>query len=87
MISSLLYKLCCVNVCFEMTSDRIAAYKAFRKALTSAPLLLHPDYSCPFKLYVDACMDGLGAALHQVQIINDKPVEGPIFSITRKLKD
>ena len=32
-------------------------------------------------------MDGLGAALHQVQIINDKPVEGPICFISRKLKD
>ncbi|MBW0563775.1 hypothetical protein O181_103490, partial [Austropuccinia psidii MF-1] len=29
---------------------------------------------------------GLGAALHQVQIINDKPVEGPICFISRQIK-
>ncbi|MBW0565434.1 hypothetical protein O181_105149 [Austropuccinia psidii MF-1] len=30
--------------------------------------------------------DGLGAALHQVQIINDKPVEGPTCFISRQIK-
>ncbi|MBW0523614.1 hypothetical protein O181_063329 [Austropuccinia psidii MF-1] len=38
------------------------------------------------KLYIDASGDGLGAALHQVKIINDKPVEGPICFISRKIK-
>ncbi|MBW0531708.1 hypothetical protein O181_071423 [Austropuccinia psidii MF-1] len=42
--------------------------------------------SFPFKLYTDACGEGLGAALHQTQIINDKPVEGPICFISRQLK-
>ncbi|MBW0528343.1 hypothetical protein O181_068058 [Austropuccinia psidii MF-1] len=56
------------------------------KALTTAPLLLIPEFELPFKLYIDASGDGLGAALHQVQIINDKPVEGPICFISRKMK-
>ncbi|MBW0559479.1 hypothetical protein O181_099194 [Austropuccinia psidii MF-1] len=30
--------------------------------------------------------DGLGAALHQVQILNDKPVEGPICFISRQIQ-
>ncbi|MBW0499153.1 hypothetical protein O181_038868 [Austropuccinia psidii MF-1] len=30
--------------------------------------------------------EGLGSALHQVQIINDKPYEGPICFISRKIK-
>ncbi|MBW0501227.1 hypothetical protein O181_040942 [Austropuccinia psidii MF-1] len=38
------------------------------------------------RFYIDASGDGLGAALHQVQIINDKPVEGPICFISRKIK-
>ncbi|MBW0585321.1 hypothetical protein O181_125036, partial [Austropuccinia psidii MF-1] len=40
----------------------------------------------PFRLYIDASGVGLGAALPQAQIINDKPVEGPIFFISRKIK-
>ncbi|MBW0559447.1 hypothetical protein O181_099162 [Austropuccinia psidii MF-1] len=40
----------------------------------------------PFKLYIDASGDGLGTVLHQVQIINDKPVEGPICFIFRQIK-
>ncbi|MBW0563982.1 hypothetical protein O181_103697 [Austropuccinia psidii MF-1] len=55
-------------------------------ALTTAPLLLIPDLNLPFKLYIDASGDGLGAALHQVQIINDKPVEVPICFISRQIK-
>ncbi|MBW0514258.1 hypothetical protein O181_053973 [Austropuccinia psidii MF-1] len=62
-----------------MTVDRV-------KALTTSPLLLIPDSKLPFKLYIDASGDGLGAALHQVQIVNEKPVEGPICLISRKTK-
>ncbi|MBW0539120.1 hypothetical protein O181_078835 [Austropuccinia psidii MF-1] len=45
-----------------------------------------PDWNTPFKLYIDACEDGLGAALHQVQIIDNKPTEGPVCYISRKIK-
>jgi hypothetical protein len=70
-----------------MTVERVAAYNKLKEALTTAPLLFHPDSSKPFKLYVNACMEGIGAALHQVQIVNNKPVEGPICFILRQLKD
>ncbi|MBW0538013.1 hypothetical protein O181_077728 [Austropuccinia psidii MF-1] len=56
------------------------------KAFTTAPLLLMPEFKLPFKLYIDASGDGLGAALYWVQIINDKPVEGLICFISRKIK-
>ncbi|MBW0565033.1 hypothetical protein O181_104748 [Austropuccinia psidii MF-1] len=69
-----------------MTVDRVKAFESLREALTTAPLLLMPDFKLPFKLYIDASGDGLGAALHQVQIIKDKPVEGPICFISRKIK-
>ncbi|MBW0528615.1 hypothetical protein O181_068330 [Austropuccinia psidii MF-1] len=38
------------------------------------------------KLYIYACGEGLGAALHQVQTVNDKPYEGPICFISRQIK-
>ncbi|MBW0591152.1 hypothetical protein O181_130867 [Austropuccinia psidii MF-1] len=81
-----LYKLCDKNTAFEMTVDRVKAFESLREAFTTAPLLLMPDFKLPFKLYIDASGDGLGAALHQVQIINDKPVEGPICFISRQIK-
>ncbi|MBW0578296.1 hypothetical protein O181_118011 [Austropuccinia psidii MF-1] len=75
-----------INRQYEMTQERIEAYEKIRKALTEAPLLLMPDWNIPFKLYIDACGDGLVAALHQVQIIDDKPTEGPFCYISRQIK-
>ncbi|MBW0549110.1 hypothetical protein O181_088825 [Austropuccinia psidii MF-1] len=81
-----LYKLCDKDTVFEMSVDRVKAFESLRESLTTSPLLLMPDFKLPFKLYIDASGDGLGAALHQVQIINDKPVEGPKFFISRQIK-
>ncbi|MBW0502738.1 hypothetical protein O181_042453 [Austropuccinia psidii MF-1] len=69
-----------------MTQERIKAYERIRKALTEAPLLPMPECNIPFKLYIDACGDGLGESLHQVQIIDDKPTEGPVCYISTKIK-
>ncbi|MBW0534629.1 hypothetical protein O181_074344 [Austropuccinia psidii MF-1] len=69
-----------------MTVDTVKAYESLRQALTTAPLLLMPNFELPFKLYIDASGDGVGAAFHQVQIINDKHVEGPICFISRQIK-
>ncbi|MBW0519904.1 hypothetical protein O181_059619 [Austropuccinia psidii MF-1] len=69
-----------------MTVDRVKAFESLRQAFTTSPLLLIPDFKLPFKLYIDASGDGLGSALNKVQIINDKPVEGPICFISRKIK-
>ncbi|MBW0519664.1 hypothetical protein O181_059379 [Austropuccinia psidii MF-1] len=81
-----LYKLCDKDTIFEMTVDSVKAFEYLRQALTTAPLLLMSYFKLPFKLYIDESRDGLGAALHQVQIINDKPVEGPICFIFGKIK-
>ncbi|MBW0577782.1 hypothetical protein O181_117497 [Austropuccinia psidii MF-1] len=78
--------MCDKETVFERTVDRVKAFESLRKALTTSPLLLIPDFKLPFKLYINASGNGLGAALHQVQIINDKPVEGPICFISRKIK-
>ncbi|MBW0518671.1 hypothetical protein O181_058386 [Austropuccinia psidii MF-1] len=68
-----------------MTVDRVKAFESLRQALTTAPLLLMADFKLPLKLYIDASGDGLGSALHQVQIINDKPGEGPLCFISRQI--
>ncbi|MBW0580572.1 hypothetical protein O181_120287 [Austropuccinia psidii MF-1] len=69
-----------------MTQERIKAYENTRKALTEAALLLMSDLNILLKLYIDACRDGLGAALHQAQIIDDKPTEGPVCYISKQIK-
>ncbi|MBW0547078.1 hypothetical protein O181_086793 [Austropuccinia psidii MF-1] len=81
-----IYKLCDKDTVFEMTVDRVKAFESLREALTTAPLLLMPDFKLPFKFYIDESGDGLGAALQQVHIINDKPVERPICFISRQIK-
>ncbi|MBW0545174.1 hypothetical protein O181_084889 [Austropuccinia psidii MF-1] len=81
-----LYRICDQHTVFKMTQERIEAYEKIRKALTEEPLLLMPDWNIPFKLYIDACGDGLGEAPHQVQIIDDKPTEGPFCYISRQIK-
>ncbi|MBW0579003.1 hypothetical protein O181_118718 [Austropuccinia psidii MF-1] len=85
-IARALYKLCYNDTVFEMTVDRVKAFESLRQALTTAPLLLMPYFKLPFKLYINAAGDGLGSSLHQVQIINDKPVEGTICFLCRKIK-
>ncbi|MBW0517266.1 hypothetical protein O181_056981 [Austropuccinia psidii MF-1] len=81
-----LYKLCDKATVFEMTVNRVRDFESLRQALTTAPLLLMPKFKLPFKIYIDASGDGLDSALHQVPIINDKPLEGPICFISSKIK-
>ncbi|MBW0549943.1 hypothetical protein O181_089658 [Austropuccinia psidii MF-1] len=81
-----LYKLCYKDTVFEITFDRVEAFESLRQALTTAPHLLMPELKLPFKLYIHASGDGLDSALNQVQIVNAKPVEGPICFISRQIK-
>ncbi|MBW0537893.1 hypothetical protein O181_077608 [Austropuccinia psidii MF-1] len=71
---------------FGMTVNRFKAFGALIQALNAAPLLIMPEFKLPFELYIDESGDELGAALHQVQSINDKPVEGPLCFISRQIK-
>ncbi|MBW0586855.1 hypothetical protein O181_126570 [Austropuccinia psidii MF-1] len=81
-----LYRFCDQQTVFEITQERIQAYEKLKYALTNAPLSLMPDWKLPFKMYIDACGEGIGESLHQVQIVNDKPYEGPICFISRQIK-
>ncbi|MBW0506599.1 hypothetical protein O181_046314 [Austropuccinia psidii MF-1] len=69
-----------------MIFDRFKAFESLRQALTTASLLLMPDFKLPLKLYIDTSGDGLGDVIHQVKIINAKPVEGHICFISRQKK-
>ncbi|MBW0583231.1 hypothetical protein O181_122946, partial [Austropuccinia psidii MF-1] len=87
-ITSSLYKLCSKDVVFEITKERRDAYERIKHGLTNAPVLILTEFELPFKLYIDAaCSQGLGAALHQRQIVDGEPREGVICYISRKLKD
>ncbi|MBW0529320.1 hypothetical protein O181_069035 [Austropuccinia psidii MF-1] len=80
------YRICDQQKVFEMKQERIKAYEKIRKVLTETTLLLMPHWNIPYKLYNDACGDELGEALQQVQIIDEKPTEGPICYISRQIK-
>ncbi|MBW0472293.1 hypothetical protein O181_012008 [Austropuccinia psidii MF-1] len=62
-------RICDQQTLFEMTQGRIKSYEKMREALTKAPLLLMPDSNICFKLYIDSCGDGLGAAIQQVRLL------------------
>ncbi|MBW0585179.1 hypothetical protein O181_124894 [Austropuccinia psidii MF-1] len=85
-ISKSLYKLCDQQKVYEMTEERVKALEELENSLKNSQFLLMPDWKLPFKLYIDACGEGLGGTLHQTQIINDKHVEGPICFISRQIK-
>ncbi|MBW0565637.1 hypothetical protein O181_105352 [Austropuccinia psidii MF-1] len=87
-ITSGLYKLCSKDGVFGITKKRRNAYERIKHELTNALVLILPDLELPFKLYIDAaCSQGLGAAVHQRQIVDGEPREGVICYISRKLKD
>ncbi|MBW0573242.1 hypothetical protein O181_112957 [Austropuccinia psidii MF-1] len=73
----------------EMQSFLVFAgyYRQPIKDFAKIPKSLYKLYwKLPFKLYIDDCGEGLDAALHQTQIINEKQVEGPICFISRQIK-
>ncbi|MBW0511512.1 hypothetical protein O181_051227 [Austropuccinia psidii MF-1] len=81
-----LYKLCDQHKVYEMTEERVKAYEELTNSLINATFLLVPDWMLPFKLEVDVYGEGLGASLHQTQIIHNKAVEGPLCFISRQIK-
>ncbi|MBW0485943.1 hypothetical protein O181_025658 [Austropuccinia psidii MF-1] len=87
-ITNSLYKLCSKDVVFEIAKERRDAYERIKYELKNEPVLILPDFEQPLKLYIDAaCRQGLGASLHQRQIVDGEPREGVICYIFRKLKD
>lgn len=51
---------------FQQLSDKsVQAVQIIKNALTSEPILKHPDWTLPFEIHCDASVDGLGATLVQ----------------------
>ncbi|MBW0463382.1 hypothetical protein O181_003097 [Austropuccinia psidii MF-1] len=87
-VTSSLYKLCSKDVVFGIPKERRDAYERIKHELTNAPVLILPEFELPFKLCIDAaCSQGLGAPLHQRQIVDGEPREGVICYISRQLED
>lgn len=67
---------------FEMTEEALEAISNLKRSLTTAPVLVHPDYSRPFIVQCDASNSGIGAVLCQ---IDAEGFERPIYFYSRKL--
>ena len=64
-IAAPLFKLLRNNITFTWTIDQEEAFNKLKKLLTTAPILIYPDFTKKFYLYTDAFDSGLGAVLSQ----------------------
>ncbi|MBW0509015.1 hypothetical protein O181_048730 [Austropuccinia psidii MF-1] len=74
-----LYRVCDQKTVFKMRKERIQEYGKIKYSLTNAPLLVIPEWRLPLNLYIDACGEDLGEALHQVHIVNYKAYDCSVF--------
>jgi len=81
-----LSRLLTKDVVFEWTTACQSSFEALRQALLSAPVLAQPDFNLPFRLYIDACGQGLGAVLQQEQDRDGTKTEVVICYISRQLR-
>lgn len=69
---------------FEMSPQAIEAFNGLKRALTSAPVLKHPDFKKHFWVQCDASDYGVGAVLYQK---DDEGAENPIAYYSQKLNE
>ena len=53
------------NVRFQWTTAHQEAFESLKEKLSSAPVLGHPNFGRPYKLYTDASLHAVGAVLTQ----------------------
>jgi hypothetical protein len=82
-ISRPLYALLAKDTKFEWTDECMTTFNTLKKLLTSAPIMMAPNWSLPFELMCDASDFALGAVLGQ--IINKVP--HAIYYASRTLND
>ncbi|CAN6723549.1 unnamed protein product [Malus baccata var. baccata] len=66
--SKIAQPLCCLlqkEVAFEFTKECTASFNQLKELLTTAPIIVPPDWSLPFELMCDASDYALGAVLGQ----------------------
>ena len=66
-IAAPLIKLLEKNKLFVWTEECTKAYQELKDLLLKEPVVAYPDFSVPFRLYIDASNNGLGAILAQKQ--------------------
>ena len=81
-----LYSLLRKDVKWEWADQHTQAVETLKKALTTAPVLVMPDYSKRFIVQTDASYSGIGAVLAQSYTIDGKEVDRPIAFVSRSLK-
>ena len=64
-IAAPLFKLLRNQELFIWTMDQEEAFQQIKQHLTTAPILIYPDFTKKFYLYTDASNSGLGAVLSQ----------------------
>lgn len=64
-IAAPLFKLLSHNVHYTWTVETEEAFQKLKEKLTTAPILVYPDFTKKFYLYTDASDAGLGAVLSQ----------------------
>ncbi|XP_067635466.1 uncharacterized protein [Eurosta solidaginis] len=69
---------------FEMSEEAVEAFNSLKRALTSAPVLRHPDFSKRFFIQCDASDYGLSAVLYQKE---SDDAEKPIAYFSQKFND
>jgi len=72
------------NSPFPDTKEIRDAFQELKTALSSAPVLAHPDFETEFILYTDAFRKAVAGALYQ---IGEDGKEHPILFISRNLTD
>lgn len=72
-----------INKKFEMSAEAEEAFQALKMALTSAPVLVHPDFRRPYFIQCDASHVGIGAVLFQR---DDEGADRPIAFFSAKLR-
>ena len=70
---------------FPDTDEIRKAFEILKARLSSAPVLIHPNFDREFILYTDACRKGIGAGLYQMSLEDNKL--HPVLFISRQLKD
>ena len=65
----------CKGKKFEITPEAIAAVENLKVCLTTAPVLIHPDFRKRFYVQCDASANGVGAVLFQLdEELNERPI-------------